>query len=124
MNYLADSGAEITPWAFVSLVPLLILFFVWFISAVVAALIAADRNHNPVLFGLCTFFFLGPLGVGFALIAPDQTPQKRPVPDGRRRFICPRCGADSDIPDADTSYDCWRCGEVRKVKAKATAAKS
>jgi hypothetical protein len=29
----------------------------------------------------------------------------------RRRFVCPRCGADNDIPEKDESYDCWRCSE-------------
>ena len=32
--------------------------------------------------------------------------------------------AESDIPNADTSYDCWRCGEYRNVKPKVAAAKS
>lgn len=123
-----------TALAFLGLLPLLIVFFVWLVSAIVAAFIADYRDRDPILFGVSTFFFLGPLGVGFALIAPrggqmDAWPvtpatERRKVADGRQRFVCPRCGAENDIPDADTSYDCWRCDERRNVKPKLpTAAK-
>lgn len=115
------------------LMQILILLFVWLASAIVAAFIAMYRERDPVVFFLATFFFLGPLGVGFALIAPrggemDRWPippltETRKIADGRRRFVCPRCGAESDIPNASTSYDCWRCGEHRTVKAKSSAAK-
>jgi DNA-directed RNA polymerase subunit RPC12/RpoP len=91
---------------------------------------ATDRNRNPVVFGLATFLFLGPLGVGVALLATRgeldklplsaPPPEKRPVADGRRRFICPRCGVDSDIKEMDTSYECWRCGDHWNVKPRAT----
>jgi hypothetical protein len=73
-----------------------------------------------------TFFFMGPLGIAAALImtaiedyAP-RLPERRKVAGGRQRFTCPRCGAESDIPDKDTSYECWQWGEVRKVMPKAT----
>jgi DNA-directed RNA polymerase subunit RPC12/RpoP len=104
--------------------------FVWIICGVVAGCIAYVRERSFWGFFLATFFFLGPLGVGVALLAThgalDQPPppaEKRKVADGRQRFTCPRCGAESDIPDTDTSYDCWRCGEHRKVKPKATTVK-
>jgi DNA-directed RNA polymerase subunit RPC12/RpoP len=80
---------------------------------------------------LATFFFLGPLGVGVALLATHgemdrlpPSPPKRKVAEGRQRFTCPRCGADNDLPNANTSYDCWRCGEHRNVKPKVTAGKT
>jgi DNA-directed RNA polymerase subunit RPC12/RpoP len=78
---------------------------------------------------LATFFFLGPLGVGFALLANRaeldnaHVPPRRKVGEGRQRFVCPRCGAENDVPNADTSYDCWRCGEHRNVNPKVTTAK-
>ncbi len=116
------------PVLFVSM----LIFFVWLLPAVVAALIAASRDRDALGFFLATFFFLGPLGVGFALIAPhggmdplrlpSSAPENRKVAEGRQRFNCPCCGADNDIPNADTSYDCWRCGEHRKVKPKLTTA--
>jgi hypothetical protein len=46
------------------------LLFVWFISALVAGWIAATRERSGFAFAAVTFFFLGPLGPGFALIAP------------------------------------------------------
>lgn len=121
---------------------LILLVFVWGVSALVAGMIAADRDRSFFGFAAVTFFFLGPLGPGFALIAThgriekaqlqaSGLPMKRPlqlqaagqpttrtVAKGRRRFICPRCGAENDIPNADTSYDCWQCSEHRNVEAK------
>jgi DNA-directed RNA polymerase subunit RPC12/RpoP len=123
-------------WALLGIgfLPFFVLLFVWLISAVVAAIIADHRGRSGGGFFFATFFFLGPLGPGFALLAAREVngvpverlprlqappPEKRSVADGRRRFTCPRCGAENDIPDADTSYDCWRCEEHRAVKAKA-----
>ena len=126
MNESTDSGEDLgAALAFLGLLPLFILFLVWFISAIVAGAIADSRGRSGFGFALATFFFLGPLGVGFALVAArgemdwlPPSPLKRKVAEGRQRFTCPRCGADNDIPNADTSYDCWRCGEHRKVKPK------
>ena len=104
------------------LASLLTLILIWLIAAVVAALIAHRRGCNPIVFFLVTLFFLGPVGPGFALIAqPEADPDAavRKVADGRRRFACPRCGAENDIPDTDSSYNCWRCNERRKVRPKA-----
>ncbi len=46
------------------------VFVLWGISAAVAGLIANDRERNPWAFAAITFFFLGPLGVGLAILAP------------------------------------------------------
>jgi len=131
MNIAADNGEDFSAaLAFLGLLPFAVAFFVWFICAVIAAAIAADRDRSSLGFFCLTFFLLGPLGVAVAVLATrgelDRLPSpgpKRKVAEGRQRFTCPRCGADSDVPNADTSYDCWRCGEHRKVKAKAAAAK-
>ena len=112
---------------------LLLIVFVWLLPAIVAALIAENKGRNGIGWFFATVFFLGPLGVGFALIAPHgamdpfvlPTPApaaKRKPTHGRQRFTCPRCGAENDIPDTDTSYDCWQCDEHRKVKPKTTEA--
>ncbi len=45
-------------------------------------------------------------------------PDLRETVKGRQRFICPRCGAENDLPNAQTSYDCWRCAEHRNVIPK------
>jgi hypothetical protein len=48
---------------------LILLLFVWGVSALVAGLIASDRDRSFFGFAAVTFFFLGPLGPGFALLA-------------------------------------------------------
>ncbi|KXO89815.1 hypothetical protein AXK56_06555 [Tsukamurella pulmonis] len=104
---------------------LVVLVAVWFISATVAAMIAEHRGRSIAAFFFVTFFFLGPLGPGFALIAPREfrgrpvpagSNDVRPVAEGRRRFTCPRCGAANDVPDAETAYDCWQCAEHRAIR--------
>lgn len=135
MNDTTDSGEGFgSALAFLAFGPFFVILFVWLICAAVAGFIAMDRDRSGIGFFLATFFFLGPLGVGVALLAtrgemdrlpppppPAPAPPKRPIPDGRRRFMCPRCGAESDIKDTDTSYKCWRCGEQCTVKPKVTA---
>jgi len=114
----------------IGLLPFFVLLFLWIITAVVACLIADHRGRSALGFFFATLFFLGPLGVGVALLAGREQngvpverlprllppPEKRPVHAGRRRFTCPRCAAENDIPATDTSYDCWRCDEHRPVK--------
>jgi hypothetical protein len=118
-----------------SLFPLTVLIFVWFIAATVAALIALHRGRSAWGFFFATFFFLGPLGIGVALLAarelngmplgPSTTPPQAPnvqkpreVEYGRRRLVCHRCGAESDILKTASSFDCWRCDEHRTVVPK------
>ncbi|TXH16960.1 MAG: hypothetical protein E6R06_29765 [Mycobacterium sp.] len=48
---------------------LILMLFVWGISALVAGAIASDRRRSFIGFAVVTFFFLGPLGPGFALLA-------------------------------------------------------
>jgi DNA-directed RNA polymerase subunit RPC12/RpoP len=125
MNYAADNQEDFgAALAFLGFLPFVILFLTWLVSAIVAGVIAEERGRSGFGFAAATFFFLGPLGVGVALLATrgevDRLPptERRKVADGRQRFICPRCGAENDIPESDTSYDCWRCGEHRSVKPK------
>jgi DNA-directed RNA polymerase subunit RPC12/RpoP len=96
---------------------LAIIFAVWLVCGAVAWTISPDR---PALYFWVTFLILGPLGVAVALVAGSvqKEPEvKRAVAEGRRRFVCPRCGAENDIPEAERSYECWRCSERRTVKA-------
>jgi DNA-directed RNA polymerase subunit RPC12/RpoP len=104
--------------------PFIIAIVFWIVCTIVAAVVAPEDRRAT--FALLTFFLLGPIGVAAAAIAeprevPEPEPERRAVADGRRRFNCPRCGADNDIPREDTSYDCWRCSERRNVKPPATA---
>ncbi len=62
------------------------VFVLWGISAAVAGLIANDRERNPWAFAAITFFFLGPLGVGLAILAPHGAVE-------RARLISARAAA-------------------------------
>ncbi len=98
----------------------------WLFCGICASFAGPTRYSTRLFF--MTFLFMGPVGVAAALIMTaiddyaTRPPQGRKIAEGRRRFTCPRCGADSDIPDKDTSYECWQCGVVRKIKPKATTA--
>ena len=78
---------------------LIILLFVWGISALVAGAVASDRERSFLGFAVITFFFLGPLGPGFALVAAHgqiEKVQLRRASEAdpfRQRFTCPRCRA-------------------------------
>lgn len=61
---------------------------------------------------------IGQLIGRYALDPAGDKPKKREIAKGRQRFNCPRCGAENDLPNADTSYDCWRCAEHRNVIPK------
>jgi DNA-directed RNA polymerase subunit RPC12/RpoP len=128
MDHSTDTSGLGDVFGFFAVMPFIIAIVVWIVCAVVAAVVAPDDRQ--VTFALITLFILGPIGVAAAAIAqprgvpPPRPAPKRPVADGRRRFTCPRCSADNDIPQADTSYDCWRCSEHRNVRAPAGAAKS
>ena len=98
---------------------LIIFLTLWVILAVVAYVVAPDDRRWT--FVCLTLFLLGPLGVAAAAVAQSRepgfaAPPRRTVAANRRRFICPRCGADNDISESDRSYDCWRCSEHRKVE--------
>jgi DNA-directed RNA polymerase subunit RPC12/RpoP len=99
---------------------LIIFLTLWVILAVVAYAVAPD-DRRWTFVGL-TLLLLGPLGVAAAAAVAQSrepayaAPPRRPVAAKRRRFICPRCGAENDIPESDRSYECWRCSEQRKVE--------
>jgi DNA-directed RNA polymerase subunit RPC12/RpoP len=94
------------------------------IAIAAAAYRVAPRDRSWDFFW-ATLVVLGPLGIAAALIAQPRdpalaAPPRRPVASGRRRFNCPRCGAENDIPESDRSYDCWRCSEHRAVQTAKT----
>jgi DNA-directed RNA polymerase subunit RPC12/RpoP len=115
------SGGD-AAWIFIVLPIALVL---WILNAWWAYHVAPrDRSWTFCWLTLA----LGPIGVAAAAVAQPRdpaltVPPGRPVVAGRRRFICPRCGAENDIPESDKSYDCWRCSEHRAVKAPAKETK-
>jgi len=89
--------------AFPFMAYVVVLIFVWVVSAIVAA-VAAPEGRAAEFFCL-TLFFLGPLGVGFAAVAVPR----EIVVEGRRRVVCPRCAAAQYMVIRDRDFDCWRC---------------
>ncbi|MEO3761222.1 hypothetical protein ABGB19_23455 [Mycobacterium sp. B14F4] len=83
---------------------------VWIISAVVASGIAPLKRQLE--FFLLTVFFLGPLGVGFAAVAPDRYVQGVA---GRLRYMCPRCGAPQYVDADKDKFECWQCDETAEI---------
>jgi hypothetical protein len=96
------------PWAFVAgnLLLALVLWFLIFGFFGFIAMTVAPPSHRLRWF-LLTLFFLGPLGIGFAAIAPVETPAVK----GTWQFRCERCGTLQNVPHDTKTADCWRCDE-------------
>lgn len=96
-------------WAFF-FANLFVAFVVWLvvfgICALVAAFVAPPRRKWR--WGLLTLFFLGPIGVGFAGIAPPLVADA----SGAWFYECDRCGAPQNVLHGTKSADCWRCGDT------------
>ena len=63
---------------------MLLWLAIWGVSAVAAAIVAHERELNVPAYAVITLLFLGPLGPGFALIAPHgriEKSQLAAVPD-------------------------------------------
>jgi DNA-directed RNA polymerase subunit RPC12/RpoP len=97
------------------LIPFILAWVVFLVAA--AAVAPADRRGT---FTLITLFF-GPLGLIAAAVAQPRTPlyvqlaTREPAP-GRVRVVCARCGAESDLPEGSTTFECWRCPERSEMK--------
>jgi hypothetical protein len=93
-----------------SLVGLMFFVFLYLLVfglfAGVAALVAPYERR--LTFFLITFFFLGPLGIGFASVATTRPPR---VSD-TWTYRCERCGAAQNIEQGEVSADCYRCGDT------------
>lgn len=53
-----------------------LVLIVWAISGVIAGLIATDKERSFWSFALVTFFFLGPIGPGVAMLAQHGAVQR------------------------------------------------
>jgi hypothetical protein len=86
--------------------PLFLLFFwllVFGISGGVASVVAPQPRRLE--FFILTFFFLGPLGVGFAAIAPSRPPNV----DNALIFACKTCGVAQNVPHSVDDPVCYSC---------------
>jgi DNA-directed RNA polymerase subunit RPC12/RpoP len=127
----SDNGSEIGIGLLgLTLLPLVLLFLLWLLIAGIAGFIAMDRGRSGFGFFLVTFFFLGPLGIAVALLAareengvPVGPPvERRPIPPGRRRGECLRCGAHTDVLEKDVAaFECWQCGNKLSLKPRPVA---
>lgn len=90
-------------------VALIVWFVVWGICAAIAANVAPQGRE--LRFFLLTFFILGPLGVGFAAIAPPAPSPPLPQVEGMVEFQCDRCGALQNVDESAKTVECWQCGE-------------
>ncbi len=95
-------------WAFI-LANFIIAFFLWLVVFGICGAVAAwvGPPEDRVRWFLLTFFFLGPMGVGFAAIAPSG-PRKR---EDAWQYTCECCGAVQNITHGTKTADCWQCGD-------------
>jgi ribosomal protein S27AE len=82
----------------------------WLLSAIIAGGSAPRRRRLD--FFVLSLLFLGPLGIGFALVAQPR----EPVMSGRLRYECPRCAAAQYVPKEDDSFECWRCEQLVEIE--------
>jgi hypothetical protein len=55
------------------------------------------------------------LGVIGVIIVIVQRPNLPKPPPGMRAVQCPRCNAMQNIPDGQTTFECWQCKLVSNV---------
>lgn len=113
MNFSdVDNSADVL----LAVVLLLVAVAVWALLAWLAAGLApSDRQMTFFWLGL----FMGPVAIPLAIVASPRdpayfAPPPRPVVPDRRRFVCPRCGADNDIPQTTPGTRTRVGGAARK----------
>ena len=85
------------------------LLFLWVVVYGICGAVAAFVSPPPdrLRWFLLTFFFLGPLGVGFAAVAPAYLRKRSDA----WQYACERCGEFQNVSHGTKSADCWRCGD-------------
>lgn len=104
---------------------ILMLLVIWGLCGWIAWIVAPE-DRRWTFFWL-TFLLFGPLGILAAAVASPRDPgyfvgavaAKRPRAEGRERYWCSRCGAQSDLFTLKNS-SCWRCGEKRLIAGEVT----
>lgn len=103
-----------TDGGFDPLVVLIPVAIIWVLSGFVAA--EEAPKHRRLEFLVLTLVFLGPMGVGFAAVAP---PRPRRAPEGRRTYTCLRCDTRQHIGSTAMHFECWRCELPMRVNVGA-----
>lgn len=99
----------------IAIVGIVVIIAVWVLICWIAGLLAPD-DRVSTFFWLT--FFIGPLGILAAVVASPRDPryfaEAQSIAEGRTRYRCARCGANSDLHDPK-GFACWRCGEKKYV---------
>jgi hypothetical protein len=88
-------------------IALLVWILVFGFLGAIAAIVAPPRRR--LRFFVLTFCFLGPLGIGFAAVAP---PVPLPKVDESWEFQCDRCSAWQNVGWGEKTAECWRCTDM------------
>lgn len=91
----------------------------WSILLWLAAVVAPQDRVTTFVWITAVF---GPLGILAAAVASPRDPsyfdpEPRPIVQGRTRYRCARCGAESDLPEPK-GFSCWRCSEKKYMVAE------
>ena len=84
---------------------LLLWIVVFGICGAVAAFVGPPPDR--IRWFVLTVFFLGPVGVGFAAVAPAHLRKQSDA----WQYACERCGEFQNVAHGTKSADCWRCGD-------------
>jgi hypothetical protein len=87
------------------------LIVIWLICGAIAAAIGQKKNFN-VAHSFVPGALLGVIGVIIVIV---QRPNLPKPPPGMRAVQCPRCNAMQNIPDGQTTFECWQCKLVSNV---------
>jgi predicted transporter len=87
----------------------LAFFAVAVVCAIAAGVIAQRKGRSQNLFAVLGFIF-GVFGVLAAVLAAPE------APSGMQAVTCPRCNAQQNIPAENTSFECWQCKYVARMK--------
>jgi hypothetical protein len=75
------------------------------LCAGIAGVIASRKNRSV---GEAMFMSLA-LGLIGLLIVALMRPGEPKAPPGLRAVVCPRCNAQQNVPEGDSTFECWRC---------------
>lgn len=98
------------PWQLRTVDPSLIPVFL-LVCGVIAAAIGHSKNRG-ILGSFLLGALLGVIGVVVVAVLPSGVPK---APPGMRVVRCQTCNAVQNIPDADTTFECWQCKNVSKA---------
>ena len=82
------------------------------VGLLVCGAIAAMIGHSKDRSAFGSFLlgvFLGVIGIVIVAVLPSGVPK---APPGLQAVRCQTCNAVQNIPEADTTFECWQCKRV------------